>query len=98
MSNHREQQQQQQQQQRHLQMTAEEVRVLMRETVRETFLMMGMKVDDPIEVQKDLLHLREWRITMEKVRSKSMMTAVGMAAAGVVAAFWIGIKDVFGVK
>lgn len=77
-------------------LTPEEARALIREAVREAFLMLGVKVDDPIEVQKDFQHLREWRTTTDSIKSKGMLTIVGIAVSGLVAAFWLGFKELIG--
>lgn len=77
-------------------LTPDEARALIRETVRETFLMLGVKVDDPIEVQKDFQHLREWRTTTGSIKSKGLMTLMGLLVSGLVAAAWVGIKNFVG--
>ena len=77
-------------------LTPDEARALIREAVRETFLMLGVKVDDPIEVQKDFQHLREWRTTTASIKSKGLMTLMGILVSGLVAAAWVGIKDFVG--
>lgn len=77
-------------------LTPEEARALIREAVRETFLMLGVKVDDPIEVQKDLQHLREWRNTTESIKSKGLLTVMGILVSGMLAALWVGIKEFVG--
>ena len=77
-------------------LTQAEAQELIRATVRETFLLLGVKVDDPIEVQKDFQHLREWRTTTDSVKSKGMLTIVGIAVSGLVAAFWLGFKELIG--
>lgn len=74
-------------------LTAEEARPVIRETVRETFLMLGVKIDDPIDVQKDFQHLREWRQTTESIKNKGMLAATGVLVSGLLAAAWIGIKE-----
>ncbi|MFA5702918.1 MAG: hypothetical protein WC982_05295 [Advenella sp.] len=74
-------------------LTPEEARVIIRETVRESFLMLGVKLDDPIEVQKDFQHLREWRQTSESIKKKGMLAATGIIVSGLLAAVWIGIKE-----
>lgn len=76
-------------------LTPDEARALIREAVRETFLMLGVKVDDPIEVQKDFQHLREWRQTTDSIKSKTITTALGLVVAGALGAFWVGFKDLF---
>lgn len=77
-------------------LTPEEAKTLIREAVRETFLMLGVKVDDPIEVQKDFQHLREWRNTTESIKTKGMLTLVGIVVSGLVAAAWMGFKALLG--
>lgn len=77
-------------------LTPEEARALIREAVRETFLMLGVKVDDPIEVQKDFQHLREWRNTTESIKSKGLLTVMGILVSGMLAAIWVGIKEFVG--
>ncbi len=74
-------------------LTPDEARSLIREAVRETFLMLGVKVDDPIEVQKDFQHLREWRTTTDSLKSKGLMALIGILVSGLVAAAWVGFKD-----
>lgn len=74
-------------------LTQEQAQELIRATVRETFLMLGVKVDDPIEVQKDFQHLRDWRCTTDSIKSKGMLTLVGIATSGLVAALWLGLKE-----
>lgn len=74
-------------------LTPEEARVIIRETVRESFLLLGVKLDDPIEVQKDFQHLREWRQTSESIKKKGMLAATGIIVSGLLAAVWIGIKE-----
>lgn len=78
-------------------LTADEARVLIRETVRETLLTLGLSTDDPIQVQKDFQHLREWRQTTEAVKSKALLAVVGVIVSGLVAAMWMGVKKYFGV-
>jgi len=73
--------------------TAEEARTVIRETVRETFLMLGVKIDDPIEVQRDFQHLREWRQATESIKSKGALAATGVIVSGLLAAAWLGIKE-----
>lgn len=74
-------------------LTQEEARVLVRETVRETFLMLGLKVDDPIEVQKDFQHLRDWRETTDAIKTKGAVAATGIVVTGAVGALWLGVKE-----
>lgn len=79
-------------------LTPDEARALIREAVRETFLMLGVRVDDPIEVQKDFQHLREWRSTTESVKAKGLLALVGIIVSGLAAAVWLGVRELLGGK
>lgn len=71
----------------------EEVEKIVQETVSEIFIRLGIPSGDPIEVQKDMQHLRQWRKSMESVQSKGILTIVGIAISGTVAAIWLGFKE-----
>ena len=45
------------------------------------------------EYQADLMHLRNWRKTMEGVKSKGSLTFIGLIVTGVMAALWLGFKE-----
>lgn len=44
------------------------------------------------EFRKDMEHIREWRMSMNSIKSKSIMTVVGVMVSGVLAAAWVGLK------
>lgn len=77
------------------QLTREELKALMKETVEETFIKLGLKIDDPIEVQKDFQHLREWRVTVTSLKMKALVAAVGVVVTGSLAAIWVGFTSQF---
>ncbi len=83
--------------------------------VKKVLLTLGVNADNPIEMQKDmialrelrilvddseiqqdLLYLRSWRKTMQAVKSKGILTAVGMVVTAILAALWFGFKDQLG--
>ena len=76
----------------------EEQRLLIKDTVKETLLTLGLDISDPIKMQKDFQHLREWRETTEAVWQKGTFTIIAMLIAGFVSALWIGIKTQLGLK
>ena len=39
----------------------EEVKTIVAESVRQTLMQLGIASNDPIEMQKDMQHLREWQ-------------------------------------
>lgn len=80
-------------------MTEQQVRAIAAEAaaqaVRETLVRLGIPVEDPMEVQRDMQHLRDWRNSVETVKSKSLTTLVGIAISGFVALILVGVRDYF---
>ena len=76
-------------------MTLEEkdIHRIVRDSVRETLIELGIAHDDPIEMQKDFQHLREWRLATAMIRRKGILTILGLAIAGMAAALWLGVKQ-----
>lgn len=77
-----------------IQLSRGELKALLAEAVHDAFTKMGMDVSDPIEMQRDFQHLRDWRIAVKSAQSKGFLTIVGLLSAGVIAALWVGFKSV----
>ncbi|URA07018.1 hypothetical protein P9A47_gp50 [Xanthomonas phage Elanor] len=60
--------------------------------------MLGVKVDDPIEVQKDFQHLREWRSTTDSIKRKGLLAVISIVVSGLAGAAWMGIREILGNK
>jgi hypothetical protein len=75
-------------------LTRDEISLVVQETVKTTLLSMGIDAADPIEMQRDFQTLRDWRRASTAIRSKGLMTLVGILAAGLLGALWIGVKSV----
>ncbi len=69
---------------------------LVANAVRQTLLMLGVDAQNPIEMQKDFLHLREWRKTNADLKSKGLLTLVGLVLTGAGALLLVGLKAYFG--
>ena len=74
-------------------MTEDEIKKIVSVTVSETLLKMGVNTDDPIEAQKDFMHLRSWRQSTEAVKRQSMLAAIGVVTAGMLALIWGIIRN-----
>ena len=74
-------------------MTEDEIKKIVSVTVSETLLKMGVNADDPIEAQKDFMHLRSWRQSTEAVKRQSMLAAIGVVTAGMLALIWGIIRN-----
>lgn len=77
-------------------LSKEEVQQVVTESVRQTLIQLGISGDDPIEMQKDMRHLREWRTSMENIHRRSLLAMIGIAITGAGAALWVGIKELLG--
>ena len=74
-------------------MTEHEIRRIVSETVKETFMRLGIDSEDPIELQKDMQHVRSWRTSVETVKRQGIMTAIGIITAGFLGAIWMAVKS-----
>lgn len=63
------------------------------EGVTEALTRVGIDAEDPMEMQRDMQFVRDWRTTVGSVRRKGLLTAVGFLVAGTVGALWLGIKS-----
>src|SRR5690606_5933127 len=45
--------------------TEAEIRRIVSETVTETLMRLGIEADEPLDVQRDMQHLRAWRTSTE---------------------------------
>lgn len=73
-------------------MNEAEIRAIVAETVRETLTSLGIPADDPLEVQRDMQHLRDWRNSVATVKKQGLVTAVGILTAGFLGAIWLAVK------
>ena len=79
-----------------LALTEEQLRKIVHETVQqtvsETMLRLGVQVTDPIEMQKDFQHLRDWRKTTDSMKAKAMLAMVGLLVSGLAASAWMASR------
>ena len=73
-------------------MTEHEIRKIVAETVDQTLTRLGVDTENPIELQRDLQHLRDWRLAAAAIKKQSLVTAVGVIIAGVLGLMWLGLK------
>ena len=69
-----------------------DVKKIVAETVSETLLKLGIDASDPIELQKDMQHLRQWRESIASVKRQSIITAVGVITLGALGLLWTAVK------
>ncbi|MCQ9146068.1 hypothetical protein KWJ32_15275 [Brucella sp. BTU2] len=64
-----------------------------KEAVRQTLLTLGIDTQDPIEVQADMRHLREWRKSVATVKKQSLMTAIAILTSGMIGVIWLALTS-----
>lgn len=75
-------------------LTEPELEEIISKSVQSAFISMGIDAQDPIEMQKDFQHLREFRYTTEKIRAKTILSLVGLFVVGFASLIWLGLKAV----
>lgn len=70
----------------------EQLENIVAESVKQTLTALGIDSSNPLEMQKDMQHLRDWRQSVNQIRNKSMMTVIGIVVTGLVGAVWVGIQ------
>jgi len=73
-------------------MTEHELKKIVSEAVSETLLQLGIDVSNPVEMQKDMAHLRSWRESVATVKQQGLITAVGIVVAGLIGLIYMAFK------
>jgi hypothetical protein len=76
---------------RAIRLTESELKAVVKDTVHETFVALGVDAKEPIEMQKDFSHLRYWRETTESAKSRTIMGAVTIVVAGTLGLVWMAL-------
>lgn len=74
------------------------MREIVSTSVKETLVQLGISQADPLEFQKDMAHLRKWRLAVDGAASKTALMAMTVLITGMLGAFWVGFKAVLVVK
>lgn len=77
-------------------LSREELRELMHDAVVDAMSTLGIDARNPMDVQKDMLFIRELRLTTEKIKSRTILTLVGIVIAAAAGATWLGFKTLLG--
>jgi hypothetical protein len=69
-----------------------EIEAVVGKAVSQTLLKLGIDVDNPLEFQADMQHLRNWRQSVDTVKKQSLMTAIAILTAGVLGLVWMAVR------
>jgi hypothetical protein len=80
-------------------MTEDQIEHVVERAIVKAFRDLGIYAGDNagevFEVRADMMFLREWRQTCEQVRSKGMLTIIGMIVTAFGAMLFLGAKQFF---
>ncbi len=74
-------------------LTESQLRLIIKETVHDTFISLGIQDAQPIEMQKDFQLLREWRTSTEGIKRKGLIAFAALIFSGLSALIIIGLKE-----
>ena len=63
------------------------------QAVESVLIRLGIAAGDPIEMQKDMQHLRAMRLSTEDVKRKGVVTLLTIIIGALITALWVGLKD-----
>jgi len=80
---------------RTINISRDEIRDIVRQSVHDTLVTLGVEHTDPIEMQKDFAHLRDLRTSSDSIKSKATTTLIGTFVLGIVGLLSVALKDYF---
>ena len=63
-----------------------------REVLRELFVALGVDIDDPTEVQKDMAFIRDWRESSEAIKRQGVVALAIAFVIGLAGLVWAALK------
>ena len=74
----------------------EQLKDVIKASVRETLMALGADVGNPIEMQKDFAHIRKHRLAQDVAGTLVRRVAIITIVTGGVTALWLGFRDMIG--
>lgn len=65
------------------------------EAVKQTLTQLGLDTSDPLAMQRDFQHLRQWRESGEDLKRKGIIALLGIFFSGLVSLILLGLKEWF---
>ena len=76
-------------------MSHSELNSVVAEAVRQTLMQLGVDTSDPLAMQRDFQHLRQWRESGDDLKRKGTVALLGIFLSGLVTLFLLGLKEWF---
>lgn len=75
-------------------LSKDELRTLIRETVTETMVSLGIQAQNQTEMQRDFQFMRDLRTATTNMKRKASMVAITALITSLLTAVWLGIKTI----
>lgn len=76
-------------------MSHAELNSVVAEAVKQTLIQLGVDTSDPLAMQRDFQHLRQWRESGEDLKRKGTVALLGIFFSGLVSLILLGLKEWF---
>ena len=76
-------------------MSRAELNSVVAEAVKQTLMQLGVDTSDPLAMQRDFQHLRQWRESGEDLKRKGTVALLGIFFSGLVSLILLGLKEWF---
>ncbi len=76
-------------------MSRAELNSVVAEAVKQTLIQLGVDASDPLAMQRDFQHLRQWRESGEDLKRKGTLALLGIFLSGLVTLLLLGLKEWF---
>lgn len=76
-------------------MSHAELNRVVAEAVKQTLTQLGVDTSDPLAMQRDFQHLRQWRESGEDLKRKGTVALLGIFFSGLVSLILLGLKEWF---
>ena len=63
------------------------------EAVKQTLIQLGVDTSDPLAMQRDFQHLRQWRQSGDTLKDKGMLAILGIFLSGLAALLVMGVRE-----
>jgi hypothetical protein len=77
-------------------LTEQQIERIAEKAVETYMIRMGIELEDPRDMQSDMIFIRKFRQTCEAVGGKIVMVIVGVLTMGVIGGAWLAIKNALG--
>ena len=76
-------------------MSHAELNSVVAEAVKQTLIQLGVDTSDPLAMQRDFQHIRQWRESGEDLKRKGTLALLGIFFSGLVSLIILGLKEWF---